>query len=119
MPPPPPPPPDESAYRPCVVCLELSANHGFKHNATGFIHTCVCGNCAIKHFSAPDSICPVCREPIDKIVFTGAELADPEPPYVPPVVPQPEMDEEEEQQLAVISERCVRVDRIPLMDIYR
>jgi len=50
----------------CVVCLDRPQNAGFLHS--GSVHRCVCLSCAFLIYLSDRSRCPICRQPIERIV---------------------------------------------------
>lgn len=51
----------------CVVCMDRTANTMLYHVAANSGHTCVCWECA-ETLQKNDPRCPICREPIDKLI---------------------------------------------------
>lgn len=51
----------------CVVCMDRTANTMLYHDAANSGHTCVCWECA-ETLRKNDLCCPMCREPIDKLI---------------------------------------------------
>eukprot|EP00798_Chlamydomonas_sp_ICE-L_P023657 gene23657-9188_t len=50
----------------CVICLEATSNTGFLHG--GSIHKCVCTDCSRSTAVSVGAPCPLCREPIERIL---------------------------------------------------
>lgn len=56
---------DEAGH--CVICLAAPATAGFLHGES--VHKCCCRECAQDLKKARVPTCPMCREPIDHVIF--------------------------------------------------
>lgn len=50
----------------CVVCLDEPPRWGVLHKST--VHVCMCADCKENFETIGQTTCPICREPVQKLV---------------------------------------------------